>query len=349
MKIAILGGGNSGFSVGAFFADKGHKVSIYKRSLGSNEAIYDYKVKVKGIISFESVIDILTNNMELAMEGAEIVFTTIPGYCQKLFFEEYINHLNTNIYTVLMPDNYGSFYLDNIFKANGIMDYKKILSLNSALFASRKKNEFFVDIKGIKKEILVSSIYEETTKEGLDILNNIYPVFMSGDNIFEICMSNMNPIVHTATTLMNAGWIEKTSGNFDFYGDGITPAVARVIERVDTERVELGRGVGLELHSLLLNMQRVYDSKGDNIYSALSGSNIHSKDLAPCSLQTRYIEEDIPYGLIPLSKLGKILKIKTEAIDTLISLGTIASGKNFEEESIKYFEDFAATFLYNRL
>jgi opine dehydrogenase len=66
-------------------------------------------------------------------------------------------------------------------------------------------------------------------------------------------------------------------------------------------------------------------------------------------LQTRYIEEDIPYGLIPLSKLGKILKIKTEAIDTLISLGTIASGKNFEEESIKYFEDFAATFLYNRL
>lgn len=35
---------------------------------------------------------------------------------------------------------------------------------------------------------------------------------------------NINAVIHPAGVLMNAGWIEMTSGNFLFYKESITPS-----------------------------------------------------------------------------------------------------------------------------
>jgi opine dehydrogenase len=354
MKIAILGGGNAGFTTGAFFRHLGHEVNIYKRSLGEDISFHNFEIESIGKDCFNTTIDLVSGSIEKVLQGSEIVFISVPGYCQDLFFEDYIPLLNPDIFTVLMPDNYGSFFLNHKINAKvnekkALQSYNKILSTNSIPFACRKLDSRIVSIKGIKDEIKVSSIYPHQIDEGLKILQNIHSGFVKGEHIFEICLSNMNPVVHAAVTLLNIGWIERTGGQFDFYADGITPAVARVIGQIDNERIQIGRQLGVELDSLLINMQKIYRVSADNLYTALSQSSIHSSDFAPVSLDTRYINEDIPYGLMPLSMLGKMTGIKTEAIDTIIELGAIASGKTFHNDFLPYFKKFVITFLDNRL
>ena len=60
-------------------------------------------------------------------------------------------------------------------------------------------------------------------------------------------LAAMNPVVHPAGVLMNAGRIEKSKGEFYFYNEGITPGVCRMIYAVDRERLAIGAALGCEL------------------------------------------------------------------------------------------------------
>ena len=57
-------------------------------------------------------------------------------------------------------------------------------------------------------------------------------------------LNNMGAIFHPALTLLNSGWIEATHGDYQFYIDGVTPSVARVLEALDRERVTVAASLG---------------------------------------------------------------------------------------------------------
>jgi opine dehydrogenase len=342
-NIAVLGGGNAGFAIAGFFSHLGHSVQLYKKSLTNNQKVIDYRIVSKGVVEFESKIGLVTNCMKEALEGAELIIITVPAYCHDALFDELIEYHNQKAMICLMPDNYGGFLLIRKLREKGMPHFKKVISLNSVLFACRQIDPETTSMKGVKNEIMISSVYPEAINEGLRILNDIYPIFKKGVDIFEVLLSNMNPVVHTAATLLNAGWIETTQGDFDFYKEGISPSVANYIERIDNERIAIGSKLGISLDSLLVNMHKLYGSVEKDLYFSLSRSGVHTKDLAPISLDSRYINEDIPYGLMPMSRLGKLLNVQTRAIDTIISLSEIMLDKIFDEAASDNLEAFLKT------
>src|SRR5262249_23668395 len=60
-------------------------------------------------------------------------------------------------------------------------------------------------------------------------------------------LAAMNPVVHPAGVLLNAGRVEYARGDFYFYEEGVTPAVCRLIEAVDRERRAIARALDLDL------------------------------------------------------------------------------------------------------
>ncbi len=71
----------------------------------------------------------------------------------------------------------------------------------------------------------------------------------------------MGAIFHPALTLLNAGWIESTKGNFQFYIDGVTPSTARVLEVLDRERVTIAAALGIRATTALEWLKMAYDAK----------------------------------------------------------------------------------------
>jgi opine dehydrogenase len=347
MKIAVLGGGNSGYAVSAYFTHLGHSVNLYKKSFEKNKTEYDYQINSYGIFEFDCKVRMVTRDLSLALEEVQLAFVCVPAYCQETYFNDLLTCLKRvkyrSIYTVLMPDNYGCILFDGMSKSRGVEDYKKILSLNSSIFASRVIDDSNIDLKGIKKEILVSSIYPEIVDEGLSMLNRVINVFVKGKNILQVNFSNMNPIIHTSVIVMNAARIENTRGEFDFYGEGISPAVARVIEKVDKERMEIAKSLDIEVVTLMKYIENIYGFKKESLYETLSESMVHTKSNGPESMDSRYIKEDVPYGLMVMTALAKCFDIKTEAMDSLIVLGTIASDEIFDNDIslkvCKYFKE----------
>ncbi|MGZ9143659.1 MAG: NAD/NADP octopine/nopaline dehydrogenase family protein, partial [Candidatus Binatia bacterium] len=142
-----------------------------------------------------------------------------------------------------------------------------------------------------------------------------------------------------AGMLGNAGWIEKTSGEFLYYREGITPAIGAWIDAVDQERLEIVRRLGLQplrfvdiFHQAGLTTAEARDT--GSAYQAIHHSEPNFTIKAPPSLDHRYIREDVGYGLVPMAEVGKLLGVRTPVMDALITLASTALGVDFRRDGL---------------
>jgi len=157
---------------------------------------------------------------------------------------------------------------------------------------------------------------------------NIVPV----SNILEAGLSSMNPIDHPPGTILNAGRIERSNGEFYIYEEGMTPSVIRVMEQLDEERLNIGQQFGLNLMTIaeLLHTSG-YGPKGTT-WEVLNGSQSLTPIKGPTSLNSRYLSEDIPFGLRTFASIASHIGLETPVMDSLITLGEILVGESLQSD-----------------
>ncbi len=55
---------------------------------------------------------------------------------------------------------------------------------------------------------------------------------------------------------------------------------------------------------------------------------------APPSLAHRYLDEDVPFGLVPLAHLGRLAGVPTPTMDALIALASAVKGIAYMREGL---------------
>jgi opine dehydrogenase len=155
----------------------------------------------------------------------------------------------------------------------------------------------------------------------------------------ETGFSNINAIMHPAGMLGNAGWIEKTGGDFLYYREGITPTIGAWIDALDRERLEIVSALGLPplrfvdiFHGAGLTTIAARDS--GSAYQAIHESEANFTIKSPPSLDHRYIKEDVGYGLVPMAAIGRLAGVRTPVMDALITLAAVALGIDFRREGL---------------
>jgi opine dehydrogenase len=139
--------------------------------------------------------------------------------------------------------------------------------------------------------------------------------------------------------LGNAGWIEKTAGDFLWYHEGITPAIGKWIDAVDGERLAIVRALGLAPLRFVdifyqAGLTTLTGRDSGSAYQAIHESEPNRTIKSPASLDHRYIREDIGYGLVPMAEIGRLLGIKTPVMDGLIQLASTALGVDFRDQGL---------------
>jgi opine dehydrogenase len=112
-------------------------------------------------------------------------------------------------------------------------------------------------------------------------------------------------------------------------------------EAVDRERLALGRKLGFELTPVIDVSLEWYGhggAKGKTIYEVLSTNPVYVKDTAPPTLQHRFLLEDIPYGMVPMESLGKVMEIPTPVTSAIITLAAEITQVDFRSQArdLKY-------------
>jgi opine dehydrogenase len=142
-------------------------------------------------------------------------------------------------------------------------------------------------------------------------------------------------MLHVANCVANAGRIENGEG-YRFYTEGVRPAVASVYEAINAERVAVAAALGAPVPTLADWFDRVYGVRETTLVETCRRLTYNSDGPyqatgTPKSLDQKFITEDVPTGLIPMSALGAAARVRTPAIDALIELVRNMTGNDFAE------------------
>ena len=204
-----------------------------------------------------------------------------------------------------------------------------IIEAQTLLFACRVIQKGKVVMLSKKNHVKVAALPAIRTKEFIGIIHHIIPEFVQTNSVLDTSFNNIGAILHPIPTILNCGRIESTKGNFLHYVEGITPAVAKVIQEADYERMRVAKALGAKPISLKEWLYYTYDAYGNTICEALHNVTGYMSIKAPDTLDTRYIFEDVPQSLVPIADMGQHLGIETPTINSMIHIASIIHDKNY--------------------
>ncbi len=331
INFAVIGGGHGGQGIAAYLAYLGHNVNLYNRTIEKVAKIAKQGfIEMEGCISGRGYLNSVTDSIESAIYGADVIMVAVPACAHKSIAELIAPHVEPGQYIVLNPGRTGGALefkniIRNINPGKGIC----MVEAQTLLFACRVAEEGKVSMLSKKNEVKVAALPAIRTKEFIGVINHIIPEFVETNSVLDTSFNNIGAILHPIPTILNCGRIESTGGNFLYYIEGITPTVAKIIEEVDYERMRVADALGAEIVSLREWLGYTYDAYGETLCEALSNVKGYWGIKSPSSLDTRYIFEDVPQSLVPIADMGQYLEIETPTINSIIHLASVIHGKDY--------------------
>jgi opine dehydrogenase len=331
LSFAVIGAGNGGQAMAGYLALKGYKVNLYNRSI---ERIIDIKqrgyIDLVGFCNGRGVLNLVTNNIERAIKNVDVIMVVLPASAHKFIANKIAPIITSNQYIVLNPGRTGgALEFKNIIAKHNPIKEVCIIEAQTLLFACRSLENGQVKIFGKKNEVKVSALPAIRTNEFIGIVNNAFPEFTQSKNVLETSFNNVGAMLHPIPTILNCGRIENTHGDFQYYIDGITPSISNVIREADRERMLIAKKLNVNAISLSQWLNYTYGAKGDTLCQSLINTRGYHGITAPSTMETRYIYEDVPQSLVPISDMGRHLGIHTPTINSIIQLASIINNTDY--------------------
>lgn len=334
-KFAILGGGHGGTAMAGHLSLCGMDVSLYNRSEDRIRAIkegggLEILSGDDNIPSGFAELHLVTTDIAEAIRGRDALMVVVPATGHSFIAEQLAPHLCDGQVIVLNPGRTGgALEVLNIIRSKGCEADIVVCEAQTLLYASRSVNPAQTKIFRMKNSVPVAAIPAHKTAEVIKLLRTALPQFIPGDNVIKTSLDNIGSIFHPAVTVLNAGRIESTSGDFEYYTDGISPSVSLILEKMDKERISVAEALGFRAMTAREWLYIAYNSAGRTLFEAMRNNRGYDGIMAPKTLSHRYITEDVPMSLVPIASLGKFCEVETPAIDAVILLASILHRKDY--------------------
>lgn len=332
--VAVLGAGHSGLAMSVHLALNGTPVHLWNRTESNiSKLIETHEIFCDGVVKGTGHINIVSSNMKEIVNDAKIVFVTTPASAHKDIAKSIAPFIKEDMIIVLNPGRtFGAIDFIKTLKQHGCKYIPQVAESQTIVYTCRKKEDNKVDILALKNNVFLSSI---RNADSYKIIEQFPPClqkhFTIADSMVQTSLGNVGMILHCTPVLFNIGWIENEKTRFKYYYDGITKSIAAFLEKLDQERILVGRKLGTELESTSNWMRRSYGIEGADLYECIRNNDAYRTIDAPKSITHRYITEDIPCGLVPLENIAHLLDINTPNISTIIDLSIGITGTDFRK------------------
>jgi opine dehydrogenase len=327
-RYTVIGAGHGGKAMAAHLALMGLKVTLYNRTFDHISVI-----RKRGGIELDSPeggphgfrkLALVTSDIREAVKKAQVIMVVVPSSAHADIARNIAPHLKKGQMIILHPGRTcGALEFAKVIKDQGCHVDVTIAEAETFIYASRSDGPAQAHIFRIKEAVPLAALPASRSQQVLEAIRPVYPQFIDGLNVLNTGLNNMGAIFHPALTLLNAGWIEATHGDYQFYIDGVTPSVARVLEVLDRERVTVASAIGIRARTAMEWLKMAYDTTGEDLHDAIHNQPGYYGIKAPSTLSHRYIFEDVPMSMVPIASLGERFGVSVRAMDSIIRLGCI--------------------------
>lgn len=333
MKIAVLGGGNGSHAAAVDLAELGHDVRFWRRdaagvaalkSAGNRLTLKDFKG------SRQVTVPLVTADIGEAVAGAELIVCPAPAFAQADIAVAMAPHLSDGQVVFLAPGTFGSYLMAKAARDAGSSAKVAFAETGTLPYLTRKHGPETIAIT-VRATRLPTGVFPLSLHDhALSVIAEAYPsVEDCGDGLSGALM-NAGPIIHPPLIIMNAGPLEHFD-HWDIHNEGTQPAIRRVTDALDAERVAVREALGYGAPHFPLADH--YATDGDEWMYGRKGHErlVDSGDWREHIVLTkhRYMREDVQQGLAFLVSVANWAGVKAPVATGLLALGSAVCGEDF--------------------
>ncbi|WHR51325.1 NAD/NADP octopine/nopaline dehydrogenase family protein [Vibrio furnissii] len=334
MNIAIVGAGNAGCAHAAMFTLQGHLVNLIKTSNSLHDKNFA-KIIEQGGINYEHendsgfvALNLITRNLEEGLEGVQAIVVMTQTLQHKVIANRILNALPKTVeYILIIPGYMGSLYYSSL-------DNVTIIEGESTPYDARITRPGKVKILFQNVRNAIGILGNKNNDKALEFCKSLVPTYSKfRSSVLESALHNPNLVVHTIGAIMSAARIEHSQGEFWMYKEAFTPSIWNLISKLDNEKnivISYFKGIPspyveeckfrneLDLEQDAMEVFRSYAHEGG--------------PKGPENVNTRYIYEDVPMGLVLLESLGAEIGVELPIASSLINIASSLLDIDFRVE-----------------
>ena len=333
MEIAVLGGGNGSLAAAVDLTEQGHRIRLWRRDAGAIAALRDSgrQITLKDHHGARPVkIAVATDDLAEAVGGAELIVCPTPATAQDDIARRLAPLLSDGQVVFLPPGTFGSYVLARTMRDAGNTAKAAFAEAGTLPYLTRKHGPGTIAITTRATRLPTGVFPHRASARALGVIWQAYPSVEDAGDALSGALMNAGPIIHPPLILMNAGPIEHFE-HWDIHNEGTQPAIRRVTDALDTERIAVRRALGYgPPHFPLANH---YDNEAEEwMYGNLAHEKLtDSGDWRERLILTehRYMREDVAMGLAFLVSVARWAGVPAPVAAGLLSLGSAVCGEDF--------------------
>ena len=334
MRIAVLGGGNGSFAAAGDFALAGHEVRLWRRdaaavqahnAAGGTIAVKDFRG------NHVATPALITSDIAAAVRDAELILCPAPATAHHDTARALGPHLADGQVVFLPPGTFGSYIFARAKQDAGNRADAAIAETGTLPWLTRKHGPHDVAITIRARRLPTGVLPLRLKNHALAVIGRAFPGVIEdcGDALSGALM-NAGPIIHPPLITMNAAPLEHFE-RWDIHKEGTQPAMRRVTDALDAERIAVREALGygpphfpLANHYAREGEEWMY---GRGSHDKLTDSGDWREHIV--LTQHRYMLEDVRIGLSFLASCGELAGVPTPLARAFLSIGGAICGEDF--------------------
>ena len=337
--IAIIGAGPGGFRLVANLGLAGYRLRLNDIDDAKLTAIRARGgIDVEGTPGGFAPLELATTDLGATVTGADLIIVVSGGNTQPTVARALAPLLVDGQAILLMQGNTGgSLVVRCELDRAGCRAEIELAETDTYPYAMRAVGPTTMRQTTQKRWMQIAAFPGTRSKATHARIGPLFPQAVAAPDVLHTGLMNVNAILHVANCIANAARIERGGGHM-FYGEGVTSAVANLYTAIDAERMAIAAALAVNVPSLADWIELAYNVRETDFvktFQRLSaepdGPYVVNK--AAGTLNHKYVTEDVPTGLIPIQELGTATGTPTPAIDTLVEMAKLMTGRAFSDEA----------------
>ncbi len=268
---------------------------------------------------------------ELARDS-DVLVLALPAYGHKAVMDALAGHVRDAQHVIISSHaSLGAIYLMQLLEARGVT--APVTAWGTTAVTGRRQSGTEVRVNTVRRLIDLCTVPESRSQEGLALCRRLFgDRFQPRDGLLAISLSNLNPQNHMGIALGNMTRMER--GESWSQGENVTPNVGRLLEALDEERRAIASALDLEVRTIFEHFHLSFHVPVASISEMNQAMHAQgSGGTGPATANSRYVTEDVPYGLVVTAALGELAGRPARLHDAGTKILSAMYGRDFAAEN----------------
>jgi opine dehydrogenase len=329
MNVAVVGAGAIARAYAVLLARDGHEVSLWSPSGDGTRDLPGGNVAATGLVDGTYAVTVASTPAGIVDAGFVAIALPAPAYATVL--PRVAPHLRSG-QTVFVGGalSLAPLWLAELARGHG---HAPTIAASGTTVATARTRPGGVAVNTVRTRVGVAALPVAASAAAQSTMRALFgDRFDAVENVLAVTLANINPVAHAAMALCNLTRME--------YGEAwpqyryLTPAVARLIAAMDGERRDVAAAFGLGVAPIEAHFQRSFDVPQTAL--AEIAAELHRRrggPAGPTSLDTRFVLEDVPFGLVCNEALARVAGVAVPSTAATITLHSTLYGRDFRREN----------------